>query len=443
MPIGVTVVSVEPDGRELLASYAMTIVIMLGIVLMWAVVLIPMWLRRHDEVEESRSLDRFSTAMHTLSRREPESADKKYLVMPHRTRSLDVHVSGGAAYGGDRTRRSATEVRAEKMARAAERARRSGPISPAAAARRRRTLLTLVFAAVVTFVAWFLVGGLLVLAVQLLSDIALVAFLWSLRGSGSSAAAPVSEPRRRPAPARAPARTASRPVRRSGSLYDDYGHDMYDDADWQEVPVPSRTVAAATAPRRQASELFDQSALDDRVGAGVHDAWLDEPTYSESPRYVAEPAYLEEPQYFELPRAEPARERTVDQVAPSRSTAPSRRRTAPVEPAAERTRGRRTIDSRRSSVSDRIASYSKDLEVDAVRPSRAPRPAAASEHSIGARPWEPVPVPRPVYTTKPAAPRRTPRAPMPEPLPPTTETAATASPEELEEILDRRWAVND
>src|SRR6201996_3173990 len=125
----------------------MTIVIMLAIVLMWAIVLIPMWLRRHDDVEESRSLDRFSTAMHTLSRRE-EALEKKYLVMPHRSREHDVHLSGGAA--SERPRKSATEVRAEKMARAAERRSQSGPPSQAAAARRRRTLTGLTLMAIVT-----------------------------------------------------------------------------------------------------------------------------------------------------------------------------------------------------------------------------------------------------------------------------------------------------
>lgn len=39
------------------------------IVGLWAVVLVPMWLRRHDEVSESRSVDRFQGAMRTLSRK--------------------------------------------------------------------------------------------------------------------------------------------------------------------------------------------------------------------------------------------------------------------------------------------------------------------------------------------------------------------------------------
>ena len=41
------------------------------IVVLWAAVLVPMWLRRHDDVTESRSVDRFQGAMRTLSRRAP------------------------------------------------------------------------------------------------------------------------------------------------------------------------------------------------------------------------------------------------------------------------------------------------------------------------------------------------------------------------------------
>lgn len=39
------------------------------IVVLWAIVLVPMWLRRHDAETESRSVDRFSSAMKILSRR--------------------------------------------------------------------------------------------------------------------------------------------------------------------------------------------------------------------------------------------------------------------------------------------------------------------------------------------------------------------------------------
>lgn len=40
-----------------------------AIVVIWAAVLVPMWLRRHDEAVEAKSVDRFSTAMKVLARR--------------------------------------------------------------------------------------------------------------------------------------------------------------------------------------------------------------------------------------------------------------------------------------------------------------------------------------------------------------------------------------
>jgi hypothetical protein len=52
------------------------------IVLLWAVVLVPMWLRRHDAANETRSADRFSHAMRTLSPR--NTPGQREIVMPAR-----------------------------------------------------------------------------------------------------------------------------------------------------------------------------------------------------------------------------------------------------------------------------------------------------------------------------------------------------------------------
>jgi hypothetical protein len=72
--------------------------IVLGIVGIWILVLVPMWLNRHDADSASRSMDTFSTAMRVLSRRDSSrgrrfprfgraarsdsTADGQYLVMP-------------------------------------------------------------------------------------------------------------------------------------------------------------------------------------------------------------------------------------------------------------------------------------------------------------------------------------------------------------------------
>jgi len=47
-----------------------------AIAVMWAAVLIPMWLRNHDSVSENRSAERFGQAMRVLSRKEQDDADE-------------------------------------------------------------------------------------------------------------------------------------------------------------------------------------------------------------------------------------------------------------------------------------------------------------------------------------------------------------------------------
>ena len=54
--------------------------------LAWAGYLIPKALKHHDEVARTRSIDRFSTAMRVLARREPDtSRDSRSVVSPARS----------------------------------------------------------------------------------------------------------------------------------------------------------------------------------------------------------------------------------------------------------------------------------------------------------------------------------------------------------------------
>ena len=63
------------------------------IVVLWAAVLVPMWLRRHDDVTESRSVDRFQGAMRTLSRRAP-AGDQREVLVPTRGQTRAVPDGG-------------------------------------------------------------------------------------------------------------------------------------------------------------------------------------------------------------------------------------------------------------------------------------------------------------------------------------------------------------
>lgn len=129
----------------------------LALVIVWAFVLIPMWLRKHDEANESRSVDRFSRALSSLSARRDrkghESTGGMFLraravVMPGRpkgARDLQVTVTGASAPDEPKVA-SAPEAHPEPMQ------------SPAtvAARRRRQVLLGLLLVTGLVLVAGLL-----------------------------------------------------------------------------------------------------------------------------------------------------------------------------------------------------------------------------------------------------------------------------------------------
>jgi hypothetical protein len=87
----------------------MTGLIGLAIIAIWLVVLVPMWLNRHEADDASRSVDTFSTAMRVLSRRSAASGDRRYVVMPRRDNwglTVDNHPDAGAGRRVSPLRRS-------------------------------------------------------------------------------------------------------------------------------------------------------------------------------------------------------------------------------------------------------------------------------------------------------------------------------------------------
>ena len=236
----------------------MSAVIYAAIVVMWAVVLVPMWLRRHDDKTESRSVDRFSTAMRTLSRRTTSGPGRRYVVMPRRSEGgVSVHVSGAAVAPAEPT---SAKPRVAKM-RPSFKVKSRG--SRSIVARRRRLFLGL---AVVTFFTFLLAAaGMFSWVLQILLDVVLVAFCIHLRAQARRAAAlarrrRVARPdgarataaparqapaaRTRPRPAMTPAaaafaappeasyqQVADQPLEATGT----------DDDTWEPVPVPRPT----------------------------------------------------------------------------------------------------------------------------------------------------------------------------------------------------------
>lgn len=114
-----------------------------AIAIMWAAVLIPMWLRNHDSATENRSVERFGQAMRVLRRDQPR---------PSADRDLPVR---------ETARAETARVEAPRPPRTAPAPRRRAP-QPSLAQRRARTLgvlalLTglLVLTAAVTPVPWW------------------------------------------------------------------------------------------------------------------------------------------------------------------------------------------------------------------------------------------------------------------------------------------------
>ena len=265
--------------------------IYVAIVAMWAGLLIPMWLRRHEQETEVRSVDRFSSAMRILSRRTPPPPDRRYLVMPQRPAAATLPVAD--------VPRAAARRAAPPQQRRPERAPRSRPAPGRTAlmARRRRVFVGLALIAFVTFslalagfVSWWW---------QFVADLAALGFIAHLRAEAKRSSlmarrrrqlrarrtpahvpAPAPSPAPSPAPMHeavdipgfAPATVAATVV--SGPL-------VVDEETWEPVPVPLPTYVTApvaerpepmtidlTRPGHWSDEvarepLFDQEAFED------------------------------------------------------------------------------------------------------------------------------------------------------------------------------------
>jgi hypothetical protein len=119
-------------------------IIFVILALAWAVYLIPKALKHHDEVARTRSVDRFSTAMRVLARREPvDRRNARLVVTPPRSTQRVLVPSRPAPQAGETVSPAASPRRAAARRAAAR----------AAARRRRRVtyvLLTTVVAVTVT-----------------------------------------------------------------------------------------------------------------------------------------------------------------------------------------------------------------------------------------------------------------------------------------------------
>jgi hypothetical protein len=215
-----------------------TILMVIVLVVMWLVVLVPMFVRRHDDRAETRSMDRFATAMRVLSRRSPGSGG----------------VAGRRRYA---------------MKTPAPYAEGASPVRTAARTRmirrRRRTLSALSAAAFIGLPAaafgsswvWFL---------ELPLALLLAAYVVWLRQQvrreqarrfrrAALFARPAAE-RGTPPPSR------QRPPVRSAPVTSQEG-DAPEDRSWRPTPVPTPTCVTAAVARRRADDTLVELDDDD------------------------------------------------------------------------------------------------------------------------------------------------------------------------------------
>ena len=212
-----------------------TILMAIVLVIMWLVVLVPMFVRRGDERAEARSMDRFATAMRVLSRRAPGS--------------------GGVA--GRRRYATAAPTPYADGASPVRTAAREHMLR-----RRRRTLAVLAATAVLAAPAALTVSSLLWL-VQVPATLLLAGYVGWLRaqvrreherrtrrtamfGEAGAPGAPAEHAVRRPDRLAAAIAAEDAPA----------GHDR----SWRPVPVPAPTYVTAPVVRRRTESTID---LDD------------------------------------------------------------------------------------------------------------------------------------------------------------------------------------
>jgi predicted small integral membrane protein len=237
--------------------------IYVAIVAMWAGLLIPMWLRRHEQETEVRSVDRFSSAMRILSRRPAPPPDRRYLVMPQRPAEATAPLA-------DVPRRAVTRRMPAQPARSRPaKARRSGRAR--LLARRRRLFVGLLGIAFLTFV--LALSGVLSWWWQSVVDLAVVAYLVHLRseakrarayerrygraraaaGPAAAVAAPAVEAVDVPVRGRAPLRQpVTETIVANGPL-------VIDEETWEPVPVPLPTYVTASVAERPEPAPIDLS----------------------------------------------------------------------------------------------------------------------------------------------------------------------------------------
>ncbi|WP_406139153.1 gephyrin-like molybdotransferase receptor GlpR [Streptomyces sp. NBC_01089] len=293
----------------------------------WAAYLVPMWLRRQDELNEARPTERFSTAIRLLSGRAgmerryarelqeraagegvpddavPDSATDSPSSVDVRSFAVSPADSADPADSPDAARPDGRAEQAARRGRSAPKARRAGPVSSPAAerarrlkvlARRRRTTV-LLFVAFTVGAVVAAVGGLGFLWAPAAPALLLSTYIVYLRTQERRRFAFTMDRRRAEAAAQ---RLRENRPRRPGAGAAEQRADA--DARHPE-PEPAPAVSAQEAGRRALVEQTDHAEWVDQQrerGRDHGDSW--EPVPVPLPTYVTAPVAPRAPGSIDL-----------------------------------------------------------------------------------------------------------------------------------------------
>jgi hypothetical protein len=227
--------------------------IYLVIIALWAAVLIPAWLRRHDQISEVRSTARFSSAMRSLGDRgRMQYAADTYILD---SRDVDLALQDSAAPRSEARMTRPTADRTERRTEGLNPEYERELVRQAAATRRAIVLGSLTALLLVTLL--LAIASVVPKWAPALAAIPVVAFVIAAAMTSSArSAAPARSEGRRPASRadrRAPAASSSTTARRAAPQQTDEeweNWNAWDDDSWEAQPTTLPTYV--NAPRASA-----------------------------------------------------------------------------------------------------------------------------------------------------------------------------------------------
>lgn len=208
--------------------------IYVAIIALWAIVLVPMWLRRHDQASEMRGVDRFNNAMRSLRRRNAHALEFS------RSRNVEVAMAKNS----------------------------SAPLShdPARKASNRRALVLAMLSVLLVITLAFAFMGIVPVFIVVIPAVLLGTFLVA---SAMTSGHRIPDQREEPQRVQSTRRASATVSRSQYELRDQFFDNQFDEDAWDAEPAPPLPTYV-TAPRASAvPRAIDRQTPGEWTGAAM------------------------------------------------------------------------------------------------------------------------------------------------------------------------------